>query len=301
MSANLTVYGNTDTGLVRKSNEDAFVIADLTGGDLAQVGKVVRFEVGKRGILLAVSDGMGGHQAGEVASALVLESLRRSMSQLDGTGNYDALIEAATAKANRAVWDAAHHPGREEMGATLTAVFIHGTHAHIVEVGDSRAYLVRGGEVRQITHDQSYVQFMLDVEALTPEEAKSSQLRSVILQSMGHKPEVKVALGRLELRHHDVFILCSDGLSNKVSAEELGQAVLGAPRLDVACTRLIELAKQRGGEDNITAIIGGMSGDLAPQVAGERISQTLQVLQEFDAHTASLGGTHAAADARTED
>jgi serine/threonine protein phosphatase PrpC len=287
MPTNLTVYGNTDVGCVRTSNEDAFVVADLSGGNLVQVGKIVRFEIGKRGVLLAVSDGMGGHQAGEVASALVIESLRRSMAKLDGTGNYDDLLEEATLKANRAVWEASSLPGREQMGATLTALFIHGTHAHIAEVGDSRAYLIRGGEVQQVTRDQSYVQFMLDTGSLTAEEAETSRLRNVILQSMGHKADVKVALGRLALRHHDAFILCSDGLSNKVSAEELAQAVLTSPRLDVACMRLIELAKQRGGEDNITAIVGGVSGDFPAQVPGERISQTLQVLQEFDALTAT--------------
>lgn len=288
MPASLTVYGNTDTGVVRTSNEDAFVIADLTGGTLIQEGKIVRFEIGKRGVLLAVSDGMGGHKAGEVASALVLESLRRSMSRLDGTGNYDELIEQATLQANQAVWEGSALPGREHMGATLTALFIHGNHAHIAEVGDSRAYLIRGGEVRQVTRDQSYVQFMVDSGAMTAEEAEGSRLRNVILQSMGHKPTVKVGLGRLELRHHDAFILCSDGLSNKVSDEELKTAVLTSPRLDVACQRLIDLAKQRGGEDNITAIIGGMSGDLPAQVPGERISQTLQILQEFDALSAEV-------------
>lgn len=283
MPASLTVYGNTDTGLVRSSNEDAFVIADLTGGTLIQEGKIVRFEIGKRGVLLAVSDGMGGHQAGEVASALVLESLRRSMAKGDAKTNYDELIEQATEKANRAVWDAASEPGQEKMGATLTALFIHDQHVHIAAVGDSRAYLIRGGEIRQVTRDQSYVQFMLDVGLLTREEAKDSPLRNVILQAMGQKPDVQVALGRLELRYHDAFIICSDGLSNKVTDAELGAAILSAPRLDVACTRLIELAKTRGGEDNITAIVGGVGGDLPQQIPGERISQTLQVLQEFDA------------------
>ena len=282
MPVNLTVYGATDVGLVRKTNEDAFVVADLTGGNLVKEGESARFDIGQRGVLLAVSDGMGGHQAGEVASALVLQSLHDTMSKLDGTGNYDALMEQATAQANRAVWEAAHHPGRENMGATLTALFIHHRHVHIVEVGDSRAYLVRGGQVRQVTRDQSYVQAMLDAGALTPEEAAHSTLRNVILQAMGHKPEVQVARGRLELRHHDCFILCSDGLSNKVSADELGKIVLASPSLEVACRRLIELANQRGGEDNITVVVGGVGGDLPPLVSGERISATFLVLKEFD-------------------
>ena len=194
MSINLTVYGATHVGKVRKTNEDAFLVADLTGGSLVAEEKLARFDVGKRGVLLAVSDGMGGHQAGEVASALVLQSLRETMSKLDGEGNYDELIEQATVKANRALRDAAHHPGREKMGATLTALFIHANHVHIAEVGDSRAYLVRGGQVRQVTRDQSYVQVMLDAGALTPEEAAHSNMRNVILQSSGIEAELSIRL-----------------------------------------------------------------------------------------------------------
>src|SRR5579864_637284 len=145
MAVNLTAYAQTDIGLVRRSNEDAFVIADLTGGSLLEEQSMARFDVGQRGVLLAVSDGMGGHRAGEVASALVVESLRRSMATQQG-GPSDALLEKAALQANREVWEAAHSPGREHMGATLTALFIHGKTAHIAEVGDSRAYLLRGGQ-----------------------------------------------------------------------------------------------------------------------------------------------------------
>src|SRR5580692_2205646 len=125
---NLTVYGQTDPGLVRTSNEDALVIADLTGGNLIQ-GRIARFEVGARGVLLAVSDGMGGERAGEVASALVLESLVRSMANAP-TQHSKELVEAAVERANQEVWQAAHAPGREKMGATLTALFVQGTSMH---------------------------------------------------------------------------------------------------------------------------------------------------------------------------
>jgi serine/threonine protein phosphatase PrpC len=284
MPVNLMVYGQTDVGLVRRSNEDAFVIADLTGGSALQRQRIARFEIGHRGVLLAVSDGLGGHQAGELASALVVESLRRSMAQriassLEGD---DALMEEATRRANREVWEAAHYPGREKMGATLTAVFIRGRTAHIAEVGDSRAYLLRGGVIEQITRDQSYVQLLVDQGALTSEQAERSGFNNVILQAMGLAPDVRVALGRLELRQWDCFVLCSDGLSNKVAADELRSIVLSSRRLDAACVRMIELAKQRGGEDNITVIVAGVSGDLPAIVPGEKIAETLEVLQEFD-------------------
>ena len=279
----LTVYGQTDIGLVRKANEDSFVIADLTGGNLVKEQTIAHFEVGERGVLLAVSDGMGGARAGEVASAMVVESMRRSMTMLPSTEPSNALVEQAVGKANREVWTAAQQPERAGMGATLTALHIIGTAVHIAEVGDSRAYLLRGGSLLQVTRDQSYVQVLIDSGALTPEQAAIAPLKNVILQAMGQKPDVSVALGRLELRQRDCLLLCSDGLSNTVSAEEMRQVILAAPRLDAACATLIELAKQRGGEDNITVLIGGVSGDLPPLVAGESIGDTLRILQETSA------------------
>lgn len=284
MPVNLTVYGQTDIGRVRPANEDAFVIADLTGGNLIQERQIARFEVGERGVLLAVSDGMGGHKAGDVASALVVESLRRAMAASPAHEvPCDALLEKAVEKANREVWEAAHVPGREGMGATATALFVHGTAAYIAEVGDSRAYLLRNGVLVQVTRDQSFVQLLVDSGVMTPEQAERAPLRNLILQAMGQKPDVKVALGKLDLRQHDCFLLCSDGLSNKVSAAEMRDVILGSPRLDAGCARLIDLANEHGGEDNITLIIGGVSGDLPPLQAGESIPETLQILQEFTA------------------
>lgn len=281
MAINLTVYAQTDTGLVRSSNEDAFVIADLTGGGLLDGQRMAQFEVGQRGVLLAVSDGMGGHQAGEVASALVVESLRRAMASQRPGETWDALLEKATVQANREVWQAAHYPGRENMGATLTALFIHGPTAYIAEVGDSRAYLLRGGQIAQVTRDQSYVQLLVDSGAMSPLEAKNSASSNLVLQAMGLKPEVRVALGRLDLRQRDCLVLCSDGLSNKMSEPELCSLMLTAPSLDAGCNRLMAVAKQRGGEDNITAIVAGVTGNLPPLVSGETIAETFFALQEF--------------------
>jgi serine/threonine protein phosphatase PrpC len=281
MAVNLTVYGQTDVGLVRKSNEDAFAIADLTGGSLLQEQRIAQFEVGRRGVLLAVSDGMGGHQAGEVASALVVESLRRAMATQASVGPSDALLEKATLQANREVWQAAHYPGRENMGATLTALFVHDKAAYVAEVGDSRAYLLRGGKIVQVTRDQSYVQLLVDSGAMSAAQAKQSDLSNIVLQAMGLKPEVSVALGRLDLRQRDCLVLCSDGLSNKLSADEIRHVILTSGRLDVACARLIDEAKRRGGEDNITAIVAGVDGDLPAIATGERISGAFFVIREF--------------------
>ncbi len=279
---NLTVYGQTDVGLVRASNEDAFLIADLTGGNLIEEQQIARFEVGARGVLLAVSDGMGGERAGEVASAMVIESLQRTMGKdRQSQPPPDALLERAIGRANREVWHAAAKPGHERMGATLTALFVLGDSVHIAEVGDSRAYLLRGGVLHQVTRDQSYVQVLVDAGTMTPEEAETAPMKNVILQAMGQKSDVTVALGRLSLRQRDCFLICSDGLSNKVSPDEMKHVILTAPRLDAACATLIDLAKKHGGEDNVTVIIGGVSGDLPPLVPSERITDTLEILKEY--------------------
>lgn len=293
-SVHLSVSGRTDVGRVRKNNEDSFVVADLTGGELLGDEPVRRFEVRERGVLLAVSDGMGGARAGEVASALVVETLTRAMAESPTDGPQDALMEAAVQQAHRVVRDAAQTEGREGMGATLTAVFVRGHDAFIAEVGDSRAYLVRGGTITQLTHDQSMVQFLLDKGVIGPAEAAESPFRSVILQSMGHHQVVKVALARLALRNRDCFILCSDGLTRAVTDEEIRDAILSAPRLDTACEGLVRLANERGGQDNITVVVAGVGGDLPACEAGENMAQTFQILESFDASTSERANAAAA-------
>ncbi len=281
MPLNLTVCARTDIGHVREVNEDAFVVADLTGDAQPLTDPITRFEIGERGVLMAVSDGMGGHAAGEVASALVVESLRRSMSEAPPPSREADLIKVAVERANRETWEASRVAGRKGMGATVTAVFVDGVTAYIAEVGDSRAYLVRGGEIAQVTKDQSYVQFMIDRGLLDPKNAATSQFRSVILQALGQTPNVQVAIGKLELRQKDCLVLCSDGLTTKVTPEEIRDVILAGPTLDAACDSLIALALAKGGEDNVTVIIGGVSGALPAQVSGERISQTLEVVHDW--------------------
>ncbi len=284
MTVDLTVCARTDVGLVRPVNEDGFVIADLTSGcALHDPYASSRLEVGEGGVLLAVSDGLGGHAAGEVASALVLESLRRSLARIIPADpvQVDLLLEDAVQRANRAVWEAsALHRGCERMGATLTAAFVHGGFAHIAEVGDSRAYLLRGHAIQLVTHDQSYVQLLID-SGVAPWEARRSPMSGAVLQAMGLLPSVTVAIERLALRRGDCLILCSDGLSGKVGDAELRAAVQWSREPDRACDAMIDLALERGGDDNVTAVVASVGGDLPPAIAGESISDTLHVVQEF--------------------
>jgi PPM family protein phosphatase len=276
-------YGQTDTGVVRKNNEDAFVIADLTA-DRTDVGDgTTMLPVGVRGILAAVSDGMGGAEAGEVASRLVIESLRHHLEDDCEFSEIQRSIWCAVEQANQDVFAAAHGAGRaSRMGATLVAVLIHRAYAHIACVGDSRAYIIRNGIIRQVTRDQSYVEFLLQSGAITREEAEHSPYKHVILQAMGHKPEVTVALGRVGMRRGDTFLLCSDGLSNKLSDRDMLEIILQNPDQRAACARLVDMAKARGGEDNITVVLAEVSGGFVPPPAtGESVTRTLTTVQEF--------------------
>jgi serine/threonine protein phosphatase PrpC len=278
----VSVAGHTDVGRVRQKNEDAFTVVDLTGGNLLDGASHARFNVGERGVLLAVSDGMGGAEAGEVASALVLETLTRALAKAPPETPRDKLMTDAIQRAHQAVFQLAQRESKK-MGATLTTAFVHAGQAFIAEVGDSRAYLVRAGQITQLTHDQSLVQALVDSGALNAEEAGESQMRNVILQAMGHQPEVKVALAKLELRDRDCLVLCSDGLTIHVSDEEIRDAVLACRRPQEISQRLVALANDRGGKDNITVLVAGIGGALDSVKPDETVDDTFEVLSTFEA------------------
>jgi serine/threonine protein phosphatase PrpC len=275
----LSVFGLSDVGRVRKHNEDAFVIADLKEVlPIHATARPIALDVGSRGILLAVSDGMGGEQAGEVASALTLQSLRCELPAAQG-GTAEAALTASVEKANRRVWDEAVDSNRKGMGATLTAVLVHGRRAYVAEVGDSRAYVLRGSRLCQVTHDQSYAQVLFDAGTLTREQAETFKYKNVILQAIGSRADVVVALNRFTLRRGDRLLLCSDGLTGKVTDEEIRDVLLSTPGPDTVCGTLVELANARGGEDNITVVVADASGQGLPELSGEeRVSlETVQV------------------------
>lgn len=263
----MTVAGGTDLGRIRRNNEDAFLIADLSAQETTpNPPATVSLSVGDLGILLAVSDGMGGERSGEVASALALDALRQTTSAALARLAPDAALKAAVESANREVADAAAaSPERSGMGATLTACLVYGGVAHVAEVGDSRAYLLRRGRLVQLTRDQSFVQLLVDSGGLTPQAAGESMLRNVILQAIGKTPEITVAMSRLELRRGDRLLLCTDGLTSMVADDELATIVSDPPSLDVGCARLIARAIGQGGRDNVTVILADVSGPEVPE------------------------------------
>jgi serine/threonine protein phosphatase PrpC len=208
--------------------------------------------VGDRGILLAVCDGVGGHRAGEIASALALETLSHEMESLAAGCPRRKLFRAAVENVNQRVWQEAQTETRlRGMATTLTAAAICHERAIIAHVGDSRAYILRGESIQQLTRDQSFVASMIASGAMTEEEAEHSPFRSTILQAIGHASTVEVVLDGVDLAKGDVLLLCTDGLSNKVRPEEIADA-LRSRSLPEAVQELIALANARGGEDNIT-------------------------------------------------
>jgi len=279
-SVALKAFGHSDIGRVRLRNEDAFVVADLMQSESTQdMPKPIALAVDSRGVLLAISDGMGGAQAGEVASELTLRALRQEMPRGEG-GTAEAALIASVVRANELVWRTAVDTGQQGMGATLTAVLIHGHRAYVAEVGDSRAYVLRSGRLVQLTRDQSHVQDLIDLGTVTREESRTLPFRNAITQAIGTDPSVIVALNRFTLLRGDRILLCSDGLSGKVQDEEIRSILMATANLETACLKLIELANHRGGEDNTTVILADMEGDGLPAPVGdERVS--IETVQTF--------------------
>ena len=231
----------TDIGLHRKTNEDTFVVAPP---------------------LFAVCDGMGGAQAGEVASGLAAETLAAAVA--DGRP-----LLAAAEQANAAVFQRASDDiGHAGMGTTLTAVVLAGDTGHFVHIGDSRAYLLRDGALEQLSDDHSLVGEMVRDGRLSEEEAASHPHRSILSRALGTEPLARIDEFEVDLRAGDVLLLCSDGLSGAVPAEAISKA-LGRAAPDDAAAKLIAEARKHGGPDNITVVVLRLD---EPRAADEEVT-----------------------------
>lgn len=272
----------TDVGCVRPNNEDNFLILDVgkgvywTAADGARVpDSVGRLEIGASGLVLAVSDGMGGAVAGEVASHLAVTTVARLMHRLEARALYEHLpfserLRLAVEQANRLIYEKSQeHPELAGMGATFTAAAYHRGWLYLGQVGDSRAYLIRAGRIRQLTKDQSLVHHLVEAGFLTEEQAERHAYRNVILQALGAHPHTVVVMDRVEMRQDDCVLLCSDGLSSKVTASEMREIVLGAADIAEAADALVRVAKERGGEDNITVLLARFQSTLLSQAHAE--------------------------------
>jgi len=239
--------GNTDVGRVREQNEDAFFVSDETG-------------------LYIVADGMGGHLGGQAASHLAVKTVSDSVDERTDAivrGAEMEPIESSTvprilAEAIRNACGAIHQAAQEDpelsgMGTTVTAMIVHSGRAFIAHVGDSRCYLQRGDRIVQITDDHSLVNEQVKAGLITAEQARSSRLKNIITRSVGFEKDVAVDTFALPVQPGDRFLICSDGLANFVDDTEIGLALTSLP-LEEVPSKMIELANERGGDDNITVV-----------------------------------------------
>ena len=272
----VTVFGKTDVGRNREHNEDSFLVADLTNKRASLQPEVREHDLGEKGSLLVVADGMGGAAAGEVASAMATRVIYEHMAErwgADGESSpqqFAFRLKEAVEEANASIHGyAKEHPESKGMGTTTTAVGLLGGHLYLTQVGDSRAYLIRDGNGVQLTKDQSLMQRLVDAGELTEEEAEKSERRNIILQALGPDPRVRVDLTHQEARRGDVIVICSDGLSGQVRRDEIAECVLQYGDPAGVCTKLIELANARGGPDNITVVMARLGGDGLMAVQGD--------------------------------
>jgi protein phosphatase len=256
----IAARGLTDVGQRREQNQDALLVDEQLG-------------------LFIVADGMGGHAGGGTASRLAVDSIRETIlsareeeptmfgSGAEGEENpLPDLLGHAVEQACAAIFEAAQDdPDLAGMGTTVTAVLVDGQSAFVAHVGDSRAYLLRSGHIYQVTQDHSLVAEQLRSGAITEEDARTSKYKNIITRSVGFEREVVVDLMGLELEAGDAIVACSDGLSNFVDDQEI--LALVEEKGDQAVERLVDLANDRGGDDNITVAMIRLVDPNTPQEA----------------------------------
>ncbi len=261
------IAGATDVGRIREHNEDNYLLADLTR---ATRGDTVSgsFTVGEAGLLFAVCDGMGGALAGEVASQMAVDVVHGIVQDGGAARDRDHFAQklvASVQEAGARIFLAAKtNRDQHGMGTTATVAGVHGSTLFVGQVGDSRAYLLRRGKLKQITKDQSLAAKLIEAGQLTEEQAETYEHAHIILQALGTADTVSVDLCYVDLRKDDVVMLCSDGLSGLASFDQIREAMATLPDPLACCQRLIDDANEAGGHDNITVIVARFDGELPP-------------------------------------
>ena len=231
----IKAQGLTDVGQKRKTNQDSFIVDQET-------------------LLFGVADGMGGHRGGGVASKLAVDTIR-SFVQSHKTGDPEVIIEKALQEASKTIYKQSME--KEEltgMGTTATFAWVKGKKIFIAHVGDSRAYLLRGEKIWQITEDHSLVHEQVKAGILPESAQKGHELRNVLTRSIGFEPAVKVDIYQKELKPGDKFLICSDGLVGMIDDKDISK-IVNKKSLDEAVKKLIEMANKNGGDDNITSVL----------------------------------------------
>lgn len=242
----LSAKGLTDCGLVRKNNEDSFLI----------VGNSVGVDNYSSPLLCAVADGMGGKDYGELASSEAVEILRHEFNQITGVpSDWKDWLQKAILKAHLAVTKKSKELKiKGTIGTTLVAAVITGEKAIVANVGDSRAYLLRNGDLKQVTKDHSLVSLLVEKELIEPDEIYTHPRRSEIMRFLGQSADLEVDVFEIEHVKGDIIMLCSDGLWEMLRDPMMKDILIDTPNLADACAKLIKAANQAGGKDNITVV-----------------------------------------------
>lgn len=263
---NVNVFGATDVGLKRKNNEDAFFIA-TTNSDYAN-------SILEKGLLIIVADGMGGHNGGEVASRMAVENISKFFYESNIDDPSERLVKAIQESNRRIYEEAATSIKLQDMGTTVVAAVVIDDVCYIANVGDSRCYIIRDDKMDQLTEDDSLVAELVRKGIMTEEEAKNSPQRNVITKSVGNKSNVEPSIRKIHLKPGDYLLLCTDGLSGVVEANEIFNIVKSSASLKDAVDRLIKAVKDNGAPDNVTIVLANfVAGKLKLPVRSTRREQ----------------------------
>jgi serine/threonine protein phosphatase PrpC len=243
----LNIHGETETGMVRDHNEDSILIL---GGEKSPLGVDA---------LLVVADGMGGHAAGEVASRMTVDGIIGLMSRSDDLPSaegpeYLRFLGEIVQQVNNTIFQAGQDEDKRGMGTTCTVAVVRGDQLFVSHVGDSRAYLLRSGDLHQITQDHSWVEEQVRQGTLSSEEARNHPNRNIITRAVGLDPKVEVDGYLVGLANKDILLLCSDGLTTMIEDSQIAE-ILCANEPVEACRALIDAANDKGGHDNITVAV----------------------------------------------
>jgi protein phosphatase len=266
-SLKIRAAARSNTGKVRKTNEDQYLIGDVTSAIQVREASVCQPNHLYLGVaplcLLIVADGMGGHAGGEHASALAISSVEsfilRALGHIGTLGMHGPgdLLRASFEVADGNVVEAANgNASLAGMGTTMTAAMMGGSEVHIAHAGDSRAYLFRGGELRRLTRDHTVAEALRERGVLNVESSENSAMHHIITNAVGGGTAgVNPDIARVDLSAGDQLLLCTDGLTNMVVDEQIGSLLASGADPAAACDRLVEAALERGGTDNVTVVV----------------------------------------------
>ncbi|SMB93424.1 protein phosphatase [Desulfonispora thiosulfatigenes DSM 11270] len=226
----------TNIGLVRKVNEDSYLVDEVRN-------------------LFVVADGMGGHKGGELASTIAIKTIDDFCIIDKNLENFNELLRKTIEKANSLIYNKAHtDEGFVGMGTTITAIIMHKDRLHIANIGDSRAYLITKDKICLLTQDHSLVRELMNTGEITEEEANNHPNKNILTRALGIEQDVKVDLFEREIKPGECILLCTDGLTNQVKDEEIFNIITNN-KLEEAVNNLMDLALKRGGKDNITLVL----------------------------------------------